>query len=385
MRLTILLFFLSSLSYAADWNFKGNNRTQDRYLKYLADTCVMASQPIEQCLLNTQLFSNVKVDGNTISVDERWTLIPVPSMSSGSSGSSYGLYLMERNFLGMGKFAMVGGSLGSQGNSLLLFYKDTNFFHSNWTSHVILHAAKSDQKAYLRREVVESFVEDEKYLKLGLGYKLTPKFEVGWGIAYVNSHYQELDARSLPGPVHSLMSSISGEYKGSDFKLYFNEGLDAKIEFLSDVDRSDEKSSVHRVYGDLRYQKNLYLNHAAQFSLSVAGSTTSTMKTIDKVGGKPGLRGIEKGGLWADRYGAFSCDYQFPISELEYGTWTIAPFFDSGIFSSPYTNHINQFQSFGVGGYLFLRQVALPGLGLVVGRNPRFMGNFMTVAIGFQM
>lgn len=385
MRLTILLFFICGLVYGADWKFEGNKRTQDRYLRYLVETCEKTSVSLEQCLLNTKLFSRVKVSGDTIQVEERWTLIPVPSMTSGSSGSSYGLYLMESNFLGLGKFAMIGGSLGSQGNSLLLFYKDTNFLHSNWTTHVIFHLAETDQKAYKRQDVVESFVEEHKYLKAGIGWKWTPKFETAWGISYVDSHYKELDGGNIPAPAHSWMGNLTLEYKGSDFKFYFNEGLDAQIDYLADLYHSDGEELVHRIHGNFNYQKNIFLRHAAQFSLSFAKATSSTMKSIDKVGGRPGLRGIENGGLWVERYAALSFDYQLPVHEADYGTWTIAPFLDYGVFSSDYTNQTHQFQSFGVGGYLFLREVALPGLGFIVGRNPRFMETFTTVAIGFQM
>ncbi len=378
--LSLIFLFSSTLLLAAEWEFEGNNRTQTSYLKHLVQTCEQDTEtPLDQCLMNTELFSQVKIEGKKITIAERWTMIPVPRFETGSAGDAYGIYLLERNFLGLGKFAMFGGTFGSQGNNFLFFYKDRDLFHTDWTSNIIVNLATTEFEAYDGKVVQAGFEERQNYYRAGIGRKFLTNFEAGLSFSFMDSAFSKLDGRSAPKSAHVWMSEASLQYKKSNFKFYFNEGVEARFSIVPDLYRSDRDDLVTRGAAKIKYQRNIWQQHVLQLAWLAGYNSNSTDKSVDKFG----LRGMPSNGLWADKISALSLDYQIPIKETNYGTWTVAPFFDYGVYDSNYTRG-NDYNAYGVGGYLYLKEVALPGMGLIAGYNHRFLKEFVSFSVGFK-
>ena len=108
----ILVVCHISTAFATSYTIIGNTRTKTSYILHLIKKCNRTENTdLTQCLLNSQLFSHVDVknfnDKTLIEVKERWTLIPIPQIKVSSNSSSYGGYLVERNFLGKGNFIML--------------------------------------------------------------------------------------------------------------------------------------------------------------------------------------------------------------------------------------------------------------------------------------
>lgn len=387
MRYSILFFSLLltfSYSFAEEWQLVGNKRTQDTYLKHLIKTCEQdPSVSLDQCLLNTELFSSVKIEGRKIVVNERWTMIPVPRFEAGSTGEAYGLYLLERNFLGLGKFAMLGGTFGSQGNNLLFFYKDRDLFHTDWTSNIIVNLANTEFEAYDGTELQRSFKERQNYYRMGIGRKFLNNYEAVVSFSFMDSSFSRLEEYIAPKSAHVWMNEVALNYKNSNFKFYFDEGLEGRLSIVNDLYRSDREEKVTRSAVEAKYSHAVWRQHALQLAWQALYTTKTSDKSSEKYGGNVGGRGIQNNGLWASRMSSLALDYQIPIKNADYGTWTIAPFFDYGVYQSNYTRG-HDYNAYGLGGYLYLKEVALPGLGIIAGYNHRFMKEFVSFSVGFK-
>jgi outer membrane protein assembly factor BamA len=386
--LIILIFLFSFSTFAkTEYSISGNTRTKSDYIQHLISKCHEKGEgsgsELEQCLMNQKIFSKVVVKDNEVSIEERWTLIPIPQISAGSDTSSFGVFVMERNFLGRGKFAILGASVGSDADSYFLFYKDPELFLTDWTAETLVQSSQEDFKSYVGEDVVYSFNESSTGVKLGVGHKFLLDYEFGISGFYFNKKYKDFGGYTLPTDNKNFGVEANLKYVNSDFKFYFNEGFDGELTLIRDLNRSDSLDEVGTALVSLRYQKNIFLQHALQIGLRSNVSDNATVKDVMKMGGRKGLRGIQENGLWAEKMVSVSTDYQVPLIFSSYGVWTVAPFFDYGLVDSEFSP-ISNYSSYGIGGYLYLKQIAIPGIGIEFGRNEKFQGTFVSFSVGLR-
>ncbi|WP_127716282.1 BamA/TamA family outer membrane protein [Halobacteriovorax sp. HLS] len=380
----LVLFICCFSPIAKEYKISGNTRTKDDYIKHLIKECIEDKKSdLVQCLMNKRIFSKVEIKDDEIIVQERWTLIPIPQVNVSSDSSSYGVFVMERNFLGRGKFAILGASVGSDVNSYFLLYRDPELLLTDWTSQILLFSSSEDLKSYSGENIIHSYNESQTGFKLGFGHKILTDFELGASATFLKKKYKEFGGFSVPTANESYGMELKLRYVNSDFKFYFNEGFDGEFEYLRDIKRTDDLNDVSVGLLNLRYQKNYLMQHALQLGLKSSISQNASVKDVIKIGGNKGYRGIQENGLWAENIGSLSIDYQIPIAFSNFGVWTVAPYFDYGVIDSKYSPFSN-YSSFGIGGYLYLKQVAIPGVGIVVGKNDKFQGSFISFSVGMR-
>ena len=153
-------------------------RTKQSLIKDLVYDCIedermdtwqeVVPETIEQCLLNSKLFSRVTATVDVpviqVEVDERWTLLPIPYMYSSGDDYTFGLFLMENNLFGLGKKGGIGGNISANGNSFFLFYFDPSINFSDWsTSFRLGNMVKEPLLEYDDREYYSYEVTDFSY------------------------------------------------------------------------------------------------------------------------------------------------------------------------------------------------------------------------------
>ncbi len=98
-------------------------RTKEQFVESLVEKCLKKGDyrswetvdagPLSQCISNSRLFRSVDVVVGVaeikVTVDERWTLIPVPYVYSSNDKRTAGLFLFESNLFGYGKTLSAGG------------------------------------------------------------------------------------------------------------------------------------------------------------------------------------------------------------------------------------------------------------------------------------
>ncbi len=156
LAVTLLLWTLPHESSAAIKNeylgeitvhVEGATRTKERYIEFLVEKCLKKENyksweavdagALGQCVSNSRLFKKVDVQVKrpaiNVTIEERWTLIPIPNFYASEGKQSAGVFIVETNFLGYGKTMGIGGAVSTEGNTLSLFYRDPAVDFSNYT------------------------------------------------------------------------------------------------------------------------------------------------------------------------------------------------------------------------------------------------------------
>ena len=380
-------------------NIQGNSRTKKSLIKDLVQNCLedekvqswqeITSGSIEQCLLNSKLFAQVQASIQEpviiIELEERWTLLPIPYVFSSGDDYTFGIFLMESNVFGLGKKAGIGGSLSSNGSSYFLYYFDPSILFSDWTTSfrignkVMEPMFEHDDHDYYSYEV------EEFSYGLNIGRKiLLPELWLSLGFAGEEKSYEQVDSYLQPEDYDSFSLKTRILYKDTDFKFYFNEGLQINFEFDVQAYRSDENSKTSTWNLTVDWQKKFIRNNAIQLKLQLQEISEATLGDPLLLGRSKGFRGIENQGLWVKSAQSLSIDYQIPIKSYGYGTWTISPFVDLSHFDPVIDIPADSFISCGIGGSLFLKNIAFPGIALYLGYNNEFKGFFVSFSLGMK-
>ncbi len=382
-------------------NVEGAKRTRDRTIESLVEQCLekekytswesINNRVLGQCISNSRLFENVEVriDKPAISVTvvDRWTLIPVPIAYATDGERAIGALVIDSNFLGYGKTAGVGGTLSTDGNAFSLFYLDPSVGFSNFTIRTAVNQSSQELDLYQGNTILYAYRKKENRVSVSPGYRLTPTLTLAVLFNYLDRRYEEISPYTpVPDNYWSYSTGVRLSYSNADYKLYYNEGLSARIAWLRQIHRSDASSGVSQTTAIFEWDTALFNHHALQIAMNAASLTDNgNAGDVLTFGRVKGYRGIEPNGLWTRNITAVSADYQIPVERLPHGVFTVAPFIDYGMYKSVSPAAGSNYSAYGVGGYFFVDAISLPGVvGLVFGRNEAFMGTFISFQLGYE-
>lgn len=364
---------------------------------------------LRQCILNSRLFYSVviaEIDLNfSVTVEEKWSLIPIPYFSVGSSSqANSGLFLLDTNFLGLGKILVAGGTFGSDSSTYIASYQDSSVGFSKWFAGLGISRSKKDIDHYSDSSGTSTdqteddpfhFTEELFSTRASVGYT----FSVISPSVFISS--KEKKVRGLNGLVVNSFSAgnrlevnsnsigMTLNYSDTSYKLYYAEGL--RLAF------SLEKEVLRKSEGLLKETKPLSTSVLADYSAEIYEDQALVMKIdsghivgggdldlIRKGAGK-GFRGSAAESIWTRHYANASVSYQVPVANFESSTATTAPFIEAGVFEKANSNEKVSYNAWGVGAYIFLKKVAIPGLGIEVGRSNKFERNFINISLGLSL
>ena len=380
-----------------DVHVEGTKRTKDRTVESLVEKCLekenykswesIETKVLGQCLTNSRLFERVEVRVNKpeidVTVEDRWTLIPAPFAYAVDQKRSIGAVILDSNFLGYGKTAGVVGAVSTDGNTYSLFYLDPSINFSNFTIGTTFNQSSNELDLYQGTDIIYAYLKREQMLFFSPGYKITPTLELSVLLNYMDRRYEEVSPyTTVPDNYWSYSAGARLSYSNADYKLYYSDGISTRITWLRQIHRSDQSDNVSQTTVRFEWDKLLFNKHALQLVLNAASLTDNgNAGDILMFGRVKGYRGIEPNGLWTRNITAVSADYQIPVKKVTDGIFTIAPFVDYGIYKPISPASGSNYAAYGVGGYFFVNSIGLPGVvGLLIGKNEEFMGNF----IGFQ-
>jgi hypothetical protein len=379
---------------------QGNTRTTTSYLNSIVENCLenqkiavsvpIDRQEIQRCVLNTKLFSKVEVtydhDVLTVDIQDRWTLIPVPVIvSEKGKETSYGALVMESNFLGSGKKLVAGGTVSKTNNFFILMYEDPAVFFSNWNMKLMGGQSHKRIEAYEEEDIVDGIEMDSKFYSASFGYRFNSHFKSTFQLRYHQLYYDDLEDYETPEEVTVISAGFTGKMDFSNFRFYYQEGVSAELKYQENVNRTDNADSIKKLKVKLNWQLETFNNQALQFGFFSGHIQNADRRSALRVGSKPGFRGIPGEGAWSDAYYTLSTDYQIPLSSSDKGNWTLAPFLDNGFLIQQSGHKPISYLSYGIGSYFFLKKVAIPGIGLVIGTNTEYQDSFFKFTIGFDI
>jgi len=403
---TIALLIAPQESYAVISNqylgdvsvsLEGAKRTQPRYVESLVRYCLekmdyrtwdsIDQASLGQCIKNTKLFESVDVVVTKpeikVTVSDRWTLIPIPSAYASNGKRSVGAFLMDSNFLGIGKTVGVGGSVSTEGNTFSLIYFDPWVRFTDFTFNAMASRSNAELDAYDRTSTIYAYEKKETGFMLSPGYRITPFITGSVSLNYANKHYTQVESFTYPGDYAYWSVGARLSYSNADYKLFYNDGVSANISWNRQARRTDDLDKVANTSARLEWDQLMFGKHALQIGVQASSQSSDVgIGDVSTYGRTRGYRGIQPSGLWARQMAAGSIDYQIPVAHWGHGTVTVAPFVDYGTYKPFFEGTGKYYTAYGVGAYYFINLINLPGVGFAVGNNDDFMGTFVSFSIG---
>lgn len=379
---------------------EGNKRTKSDHIRYLARECLddqgakesadVDGPELEQCLMNSELFTEVSVSADeflTISVTDRWTLIPLPFVRSQEDSTNIGGFVMDSNFLGRGQLIVLGATFGSLGNTYFAMLRDPSVAFTDWTSRVMFIQDFGDIFRYEGDVKVDGYRQKERTLSLSPGYQFNPDLEVRGVLGYTTRDYEDAeDFETVPEDYRFWSAGLGVEYDGADYKFYFSEGHRVEAEVRHQFARSGAGDPT--LSGEVEWDWQLPFPRRNVLKISCEGMAVDSDAAVDsfQLGGRKSLRGVQDKGLWVQYLAGAVVDYHLPLWEGRWGTWAAGSFASYAVYKTAEGDADSGWQdteSYGLGLFYYLKKVAFPGVGIVAGRNEDFSGNFVTFQLGF--
>lgn len=302
-----------------------------------------------------------KTIGIKITVTEQWTLIGFPMILI-SDVSEFGLFLADTNFLGQYK-TLGTGFIYSTDNEVLftLGFTDNRFFTDNLglVTSVTIDNRESDKKFNydISAGIIKTINQDLSFIDKII-YKYKNK----------ESQYSY------------ILNNLSLLVDKRKFRSDLATGGYYLVDYIGGWGFTEERY-VQDIIADLSYiispLNNLYLT----FNCKVSAIDKPEPLEIE-IGGKDFNVTMEP--LFVDRYlsGSLYIDYTF--IKYSWGTFSAITFFEQGIFNKDHGS-IEKYGGPGCGLKIYLKEVAIPALGILIGYNIFDNEIKASVSIGFQM
>lgn len=292
-----------------------------------------------------------------VEVRERWTLVPIPFFSTGSGGSSGGLFVIENNLLGYNKRLIAGGAYGSAGFNGVLVYVDPAILGSSFLGSGSFTLGRSEEEAVtLDEETLASWEADYTRGQLRFGYAFTEKLSVSTSVAYQQERFR--GDRLAPGAEEVETALYHGgalSLSHRDPLRYFAAGYSLEVEGSYQLNADEEREWW--VASELSQDLALFQDHRLRYALRAEESERTLWRTT-RLGGRETQRTIDRESVPAERYVSGGVTYEFPVYRPDWGTVTLLGFYEGGIVTDA-----EYFHGPGAGFRLYLSRVTLPAVG----------------------
>ena len=348
---------------------------------------------VRQRVYNLRVFDTVIVEPSrrdgvtslTIHVTERWTLLPIPFASVADDVYRVGAFIVDTNFLGRAKTGAAGGYYGNRGSGGFLYYMDPDIAGTRWELVAQTAYFGARRQRYDEGVEVDAFHEERAELATALGYRVLRPLSifVGWTVA--EAHIDSDDGFPATPREGGLLQgpSLTFELDASDFQLYFQAGVQNRLRFETAFEALGSVRSFLRVTDRFQAATRMAWDHALIAIADLQIETSDALLDAFLAGGQPGTRGFHNQGLWATRLATLALEYHIPVWRPGWGVWTVLGFVDAGALdgqSGPKT-----FVQPGAGFRMFLRQIALPALGVDMTYSLEEHSFWAAVAVGFKI
>lgn len=364
----------------------GNSKTKTRTIKRLAKLegeCVppegVNAERIRQDLLNSHLFSRVEVEVNAekdvtrvrIIVKDKWTIIPVPVLYTSGEQSGGGMMILESNLLGRKKMLMGGVFFGTRGNRYEGIYIDDAVWGSKWILVIRPLFMERILLRYDDEKEVYAYKDDFNLIFGILGYKITDHIAPAVGLVY---RYRDLsETEDYPAPRNErstagAMCNLKLSY--TKFVDYYDKGFSGVFTF----EHSLREFGADTIYGHFQATFEFVYPISIVLSRTFLEGGWSVGEDVGitnyyRLGGEYGYRGIPETGLWVSDYVVFSQQFEQVLYRMKLGTFTIAEFSDN-VFTHE-DDPVQIYYSVGVGLRAYLKEIAIPAVGVDAGYSLR--------------
>jgi hypothetical protein len=345
----------------------------------------------EQRVYNLRIFRSVRVravpggDGGVVlrvGVEERRTFLVLPMMGGSRGAFRVGAMVVDTNLLGLRKDLFLVGAWSTLGSQAMLFYRDPGVAQ---TRFVVAAEASLEDLIRERTEAGEGaygFRDKRADVSVRAGWLFTPRLALraGWfGVSEVSEPEGGFAAPPRARPAHGPAADL--EYQGQDYRDWFSVGPQVRVRWREAVPALGSDRFLRAGLAQASYAFRAFDGHAASLSTSLHLGQGDPVLDAVRLGGRPGSRGFDDAGLWAERAATVTADYQIPVWRPGFGTLTMLGFLDGGVLG--YRGQRLSWLSPGLGVRLYLRNVALPAIGFDVAQSTAARGPAASFFLGF--
>ncbi len=358
-------------------SFEGLKRTRTSAVKHLVNVeegdswTAETRDLVERRLNNYGTFQNItlkeRIDGNfvdlLIHLEDRWTLFPIPIVTTGS-GSSYGLGLFERNVFGTQKTAGMIALIKEKKPRFFVLYSDPHFLSWDWELTLI---------GGYRDEIITDFEEEQVSAGATIRYRFDDFVSFGGGYSYNKIKHRGGELTPVDGKSHAL--SLDFLYN----RLYYDEdyvdglslGLSLQRElWFSDFDYTQAGLNVS-------LYKKAFFHHTLALLSAFSMSWDAPYGYSYILGGKGGrgtlpVKGYDDNEFLAGQVLSGTMEYRVPFFTSRAFILSAVAFFDYAFFSEELDRLFSSefIYSYGISVRMYLRRLALPAFQLYAAYVP---------------
>lgn len=340
-------------------------------------------EEIRQRLLRSGLFVNEAIridldiredDEAVLSLDltDRWSLIPIPFFSAGSSGTAGGLMLMDNNFLGTGDTLFLGGMISEDSRYVGLNYMDKNIGGSSWNLGGGFNYADGENSITTTDdEEISSY--DSTVLGVsvfGVWDRRPWSIEVGGGVS--GADYEFLDDW-----ITEFRPAFILGYNRIRFGSFMAEGFKARLAWIPSF-YSRELDPASTLRGSLEFQKLL----SSRIQLGLGAHTMNDWGGEDLL--SPSVRSpILPATVQADSFYSARAEMQFVIADFRWGYLGLPVAYDLGVVDGISADD-EFFHGPSAALNLNLKKLAMPAVSISYGYNVETEEGVFGFSLGFN-
>ncbi len=394
--ITVCLFFLSfalNAEVLRELQVEGLNKTRISTVKGIIGYDIgdqidkAGKEDIRQNLLKSGLFINetIKVDLTTsgddaylrISLHDRITLLPIPIASVSDGSYSGGLFVMDRNFLGLGHQLFAGGMISSDDRMFMLGYTNPSLKRSAFQ-------AGGSMSAFMADETVTDIsgkddLAEYEYQTVSGG--ISAGWESGSIRLGLQSRVYFLDVSFSDQDAFVFHPEVSAEYSNLYYDTYFDRGVKASLSYGIDS-YTDVFDFTQTAEAQISYHHLLHPKWQVQFNGDMAISEGDPLQSLSLGQGSCGS--ILPDTVLADRFVQGNLKLMYAALDFSWGYIAVPMAYQVGILDGMSgDNAFYHGPSAGVS--LYLKKVAIPAMSIQYASNIETGKGLFSFSIGMEM
>lgn len=318
-----------------------------------------------------------------ISLEEKWTFIPLPVFYRNSYDTVYGIYILESNLLGYGKTLFTGGTGSSLGWNGILGYVDPEFLSSDFKMNLFLsYKNQIYQNGDVHGEIRSEYQAAEYSVRTDIGYGFGDSFTLflsgGYQSYSVHKNYE--DSLNPPDSLKYRTGSVIIDVRRLDYYEYFYYGFTGRVEAGRSFPADSEFSDFNTFELRTRYALRLFSYNRVSFDLRFFTGDIPDI-AMERPAGSSGFRTLPAEIIVSDRYASGTVSFERPFLRYGWGAVTLLAFWEQGAFR----DNIDTYYFYGPGGgvLVYLKRIAFPALGFNYAVNLKTGNGEFSVSAGF--
>lgn len=413
-----LVFFVATGTFAVDadtWanpvrlravEVEGLRRTREQVVldliglesgDLLTDETVRAA---EEELIDSEIFADVTITpvrpenapesvDLLITVREKWTLIPIPFFTTDGNTAGGGIILIESNLLGRNKQLITAAFGGSSGFSGFFAYADPSVFGSPWSGRVSAGTGRTDEVHLLPDGTeIRRYTMQRINAGGGIGYRFTRELRAGADIRVSTREISDFEGNldATPPPEGTFLEpALSLGYDATRPRGVLRLGPEIEGAARIVSGGNENTDTGWEVSGNASLAVPFIRAQEGRIRLIVTGGT-GQMAPADKraISARDVFRSLPYQRTVAERWAGTAIFADVPLLRRSWGAFVLSHYWEGGTFDD--SSHKQQFYGGPGGGFrIFLREIAIPAVGLDLAYNMFDPGIVFSFALGARM